>query len=245
MQNAQHINWKAGFALIGVIVALTILTVLGFGLSTMIAENQSTRSQQLYMDQAFLTAHASFEYSLRQIEMGTNPNPLPVRVFATSAFALNRYLRKIWTVETDVTASNSFSVNDPNPPLESSCLIVGTGGATYRANTKQLIGVTLQRDVTKCPNPIVITSMIISWSPNGNERVTELQFNNAPTKEFHDAAGLKSGSTFPLSPVVSYPDGSVQLMTDIQWKTSITTPSSITLTYILEDNSTVVVHLSV
>jgi hypothetical protein len=229
---------KKGFGIFGVVVALSLLATLAFGLVQMVAENQATRSQQLYMDQAFLAAHASFEYSLRQIGT-TNPSPIPVRDLNTSVFSLDRWMGKIWAVTSASSANNSFSIKDPLP-VEGSCLIVNTSSASYRANTKQLIGVTVQRNMSRCPNhPIVITSMVISWTPNGGEKVIEIQFNNNPNKEFHLPAGQVSGTTFTLNPTFSMPDATVNQMTDIQWKTSVDPASHFTVTYNMEDGSSV------
>jgi type II secretory pathway pseudopilin PulG len=236
------LKYSAGFALLGVVVALYILSVLAVGVVQMVSEDQSTRSQQLYMDQAFLAAHASFEYALRQIGT-TNPSPLPIRDLNSSVFSLDRYMAKIWSVTSDVSANNSFSIKDPLP-VEGSCLVIDVSSATYRADVKQLIGITIQRNMTRCPNhPILITSMVISWTPDGNEKVTEIQFNNNPNKEFHDPAGQRSGTTFVLSPTFPMPDGTLNQLTDIQWKTSVNANAHFTLTFNMEDGSSVTVTI--
>src|SRR5687767_9095756 len=62
-----------GFATLGVVIAIGILGAMSAALSVMVATNQKTRTQQLYSDQAYYSAHAALEFAMRQIRIDGNP----------------------------------------------------------------------------------------------------------------------------------------------------------------------------
>ena len=81
--------------------------------------------------------------------------------------------------------------------------------------------------------------MVISWTPNGNEKVIQIQFNNNPQKEWHVMSGQLSGTTFNFENIFYMPDETVNQLTDIQWKTNVDPTSQFTITFIMGDASTV------
>lgn len=230
-----------GFAAIGVVIALSILAAMAAGLGILSATNQSTRTQQLYMDQAFLSVHAAFEYALRQIQVGGNPNPIPARDFSGSAFSLRRYMLKVRAVASKGTATNAYSISDPNPPLEAPCLIINTASAALSSNKKKLEGITLQRNMTLCPEGMAITAMKISWTPDGGEKVQEIHIKGDQPIEYIDGQGLPSGSTFVFTSPFDMVDNSVDPLNFVRWKTSLSPSSKVTLIFIMEDASTVTI----
>lgn len=227
-----------GFAAIGVIIALSILAAMAAGLAELSATNQVTRYQQLEMDQAFLSTNAAFEYTLRQIQVDGDPNPIPSRDFAGSALSINRTSQKIKVAVTKNHATSAYSITDPNPPTMANCLIVNTSNAGLSSNKKKLQGITVQMKTSKCTS-IVMTAMIISWTPNGGEKVVEIDYRGDAQKEYHnEPTGQASGTTFVFQNTYTMTDGTVDDLKFVRWQTGVNTSTHVTLTFIMQDAST-------
>lgn len=101
---------------LGTLVAITVLASLGAGVAVMTATNQVTRNQVLYMEQSFYSSHAAFEFALRQIYQGGNPNPIPTRQFKGTTFSITRAGGEVRVVTTFGSANTSMAITDPIPP---------------------------------------------------------------------------------------------------------------------------------
>ncbi len=229
----QPMHHRSGFAVLGVLIAMGILAAMATGMAVLVATNQSTRTQQLYMDQAYYAAHGAFEYAMRQIQVDGNPDPIPTRHFAGEAFSITRTNSKVNVTTTKDSASNSFSITDPNPPAAGNCLNVDTTGKAITGNTK-LTGLVLSRSV-RCTAAIQIDSMTISWTPNGGQQANQIQIATNP-KEY-DGPAQSSGTNFDFGAndyVIN--DGNNHDLSHIRWDTNVTN-TDFTLVFHMNDGS--------
>lgn len=130
----SHCHNLSGFTAVSVLIALSILVAMSASVLIIVASNQSMRTNQLHTDQAFYSGQAAFEYAMRQILAGGNPNPIPNRYFLGQPFNISRTCDKINIIATAGTASSSFSIGDPGQ------LCAVDGSATPSANSAPFNG---------------------------------------------------------------------------------------------------------
>jgi hypothetical protein len=230
-------NIMKGFIALGVVFCMGILSVLSFALANYTASNQATRNNQFYMDQAFASAHAAFEYAMRQIKVEGNPSSIPVRHFADTTLAPIRAGTKVSVATSKSIASNSFSITDPTPPGQANCLLVDVSGANWSNSHKTLTGITFARDPS-CSSTLTITSMKISWTPVGSQDIILIQINSIIGFEYYNPiSNLGSGSTFPFTVPYSISSNTTRYLRQIIWDSS-TSNTITTLTFIMSDGST-------
>ncbi len=108
---------KKGFTILGVVIAIGILAAFGASMTLMVATNQRTRSQVLYMDQAFASAQAGFEFALRQILVSGSVATSFTRHLANGGvIAITRTGGLIKITVTQGTATAAYQITDPVPP---------------------------------------------------------------------------------------------------------------------------------
>jgi len=230
-----------GFAAASALIAICMLAAMGLSVSKLAATNQATRYQQLYMDQAYMISHASFEYAMRRIRVDDDFWIMPTRQFMGVTLTPTRSSAKIRKTSTYGTASNTFSITDPDPPNEAMCFIPVTTGAVQSDSDFRMYGITIQRDSVLCDGvTLTVTGMTVSWTgAHVSERLRIIEFDPSQPQQYNGNPGLNSGGTFDFG-VNDFvlTDNNVHSISYLQWSKKLDPPKTITLTFIFGDGST-------
>ena len=238
----RHNKKQRGFTVLGIVIALVILAITASKIGSFIAANQSTRTQMLNNSQAFYSNHAAIEFSLRQILQAGNPDPIPSRDFSGESFEIARSLGKIFITTQKSSAKSSFSVTDPNPVTQASCLTVETNGAFIDGGSnRELLGMTLQKN-PGCFNNITLIAITASWQPNRGEKLKRIQIDSINV--YYDASGRASGEFFDIVDV-PISDHNIHNINFFRWNNAMN-EQIFTLIFHMDDGSqkTEVVDLS-
>ncbi len=227
-----------GFAALSVLLAISVLAAMAASLLVQVAANQWTRTQQLQMDQAFYSAHAAMEFSMGQILLGGDPCVIPTRYFEGNAFTINRTTGlggKIQVTTTRGSATNSFSINDPNPLTQATSLNVNTSNAHINGPSVQVLGVSFTLPNTSCIGSSTVTSMTLSWTPDHGYKILIISIDGSQV--YNSQTGLHSGSTFSFSSnVLLTNNGSTHTLDYITWD-HLGSSETITIVFNMSDGS--------
>lgn len=228
---------KRGFTLLGVVVTVAILGTLSVALPLMLAANQSTRTHQLHMAQAFYATHAGLEFSSRQILVDGQSWQcnFPERDFNGEALAIARNLGRLSVTATKSEARRTFSITDPTPPAPV-CLDVDGSGATVSPGSNKLEGITFNR-IAACGCPITIDSITVTWAPDANEKLNKIRMDGSLVYNY--SPGIPSGSTAVLDTpfTIVLGDLSSHDLTDLQFQKKIDDVTTFTLVFNLNDGT--------
>lgn len=228
----------SGFTLLGLLVAISILSAMALALPAIFSANQSARVAQYQSEQAYYTTNAAFEFALHQINVEGVSSTLPSREFAGTTFNISRASQRIIVTTTKGNANNAFSIDDPdvNSSTEATCLIVDISGASFKKNNMRLSGITLQKSAT-CPSPISIVSMNITWTPTNSNTISQVKIDE--TQYYVDSQNVPpTGSTHIFSSSFLLPDTSVYALTYVEWKPPKFDLITATLGFNMADGST-------
>jgi len=114
MYSAKSTSMR-GFAVLGIVVALAMLSALTFSLVYLVASKESGMRASHYMNQGFYVSHAAFEYSMRNMRALHNCSPstrqivgtdlglsFPGKIYSSTSFGAN-----------GTFAGNSLSITAP------------------------------------------------------------------------------------------------------------------------------------
>lgn len=223
-------NRCGGFTVLGILIAIGILSAMGAGMAVLMATNQSTRTQQLYTDQAFYNSQAGIEYALGQILTGGSSDTSFTRNFLGETITLNRVSGQIQVATTRGVAQASYSITDPSPPSSAACLSVDQSSKSLSGSS--LLGLVLSRDVS-CSGSLTITDMVVSWDPDLEEKLRTIQIDSSNV--YSSGSGQASGSTFDITDV-TINDSSDHPLNTLTWNTTITN-HDFTITFNLSDGT--------
>lgn len=216
-----------GISVLGILIAMAVLAAMGTGMAVMVTTNQEVRSQQVYSAQSFASAQAGLELALGLEADNANPcDPFSRQLLGDSllgnSITINRVNNRIYVTGTKGSGSSSVSIVDPYPPNSAQMLTIDTSNAKDASNgapPKKLIGVTFQL-APGCGNPVTITSMVVSWSPEDDEEIMQIKFDGNNIYNTPGNDGKESGETINTSDV-TISDANVHNMDFIRWDDDI------------------------
>lgn len=219
-----------GFTVLGVVIAVGILAAMGAGMAVLVATNQSTRTQQLYIDQSFYSTHAGLEFALGQIVNNGEQSVSITRQLLSDTITVTRTGSNINVTGVKGTGSASYRITDPSPPSQSNCLTVNTASAAV--STTDLTGIVLSRSGS-CSQAITIATMTVSWQPNNSENLRTIRIDGSDV--YSDVTGQGSGTTFNITDV-TINDALSHPMNFLRWSADVTN-HNFTLTFNMSDGS--------
>ena len=221
---------KKGFTVLGVVIAVGILAAMGAGMATLVATNQSTRTQQLNTDQSFYSMHAGLEFALGQIVNNGDQNTSITRQFLGDNITVTRSGSNINVTGVKGTGSAAYKITDPSPPAQSNCLTVNTASAAV--STTDLTGIVLSRSGS-CSQAITIITMTVSWQPNNSENLRTIRIDGSDV--YSNVTGQGSGTTFDITDKVIN-DALSHPINYLRWNTDVTN-HNFTLVFKMSDGS--------
>lgn len=224
---SSRVHNKRGIAVLGIIIAIMILAAMGTSMAVLVSNNQTARMLQLYSDQSFASAQAGLELALGLEYNNVNPceafsRQLLGDSFLGNSILINRTNNRIYVTGVKGSGSASVSIVDPHPPNSAQMLTIDTSHAQDASNgapPKKLIGITFQL-APGCGNPVTIVSMVVSWTPDNDEEIMQIKFdnNNIYSEGGHD--GMESGDLINTTDV-TISDANVHNMDFIRWDDDI------------------------
>ncbi len=216
---------ERGISVLGILIAIMILAAMGTGIAVMVSTNQEARNQQHYSTQSFASAQAGLELALGLEYNNANPcDPFSRQLLGDSllgnSIVINRTNNRIYVTGTKGSGSSSVSIVDPYPPNNAQLLTIDTSNAHDASNgapPKKLIGITMQL-APGCGNPVTITTMVISWSPDNDEEVMQIKID--ANNVFSGDDGKESGETINITDV-TISDANVHPIDFIRWNNDI------------------------
>lgn len=232
-----------GISVLAALIAINVLAAMGASLAVMVANNQDSRSQQQYADQAFYTTQAGLEFVLGQIYHGGNPCLQLDRALLGSnllgnTIDIDRTGGKIYVVGTNGPGSVALSITDPIPPSQGQMLNTDTSQAQDSSNgapPRKLMGVTFQLE-TGCGVAVTIDTMTVSWDPNNGEHVQQIKFDGDNVFSQGGSNGNLSGVLVDIENTV-VADANVHTVDFIRWAEDIQ-QRLYTIVFTMTDNST-------
>lgn len=183
-----------GVGIVAVMLIVMVLTLMGGVIASIVASGALGRTNDLVRERSFALVHAGFEYALKRISEGANPDG-QMKTLAGGQFTVGYQAGGLITVTSDVTAlqghaNPSFSIQGPDAQGSmGQCLVVNTSGWYLSNVNKDLSGLTLQNN---CQTPITIASMVVSWNPANNRRLRQVRI--ASSTIYSSSTGVLSGT---------------------------------------------------
>lgn len=190
------IKKQNGISIIAAIFALIILGIFGMTIVTLVNFEHETRAGNMLGTAAFYDTQAGFEFALREIDQGGYP--LGSRIFSKGNFNVaisydessKRELivtgavtdiQKKYQISHDTFGADCIQINYAE---------VSTGGDGNR----DLLDLSFRKI---CNEAINIDKIVIAWTPDANEKVTEININSVIVWE--DLLGLGTGSSVNIA----------------------------------------------
>lgn len=227
---------QRGFTVLGVLIAIGILSAMGAGMAVMIATNQSTRTQQLYMDQAFYNSQAGLEFALGQILDSGSSSTSFSRDFGGETIAVTRASNLIEVSTSKWQASANYSITDPNPPTAAACLDVDQ--SSKAVSTVNVTGLVLSRNAS-CTDSLTIQTMTLTWQPDNSETIRRIRIDGSNV--YNSGTGQASGTTVDITDK-TISDYSNHTINFLRWNTTITNHDFI-LVFNMSDGSSKTVNV--
>jgi hypothetical protein len=216
-----------GISLLGALVAVFVLAAMGGVMSVMVATNQETRLHQIYADQSFASAQAGLEVVLALNYNGDGPCNSKDRNLlgdnlAGNSITVSRTNSRIYVTGTEGDASTAISIVDPIPPSSGAMLEIDTSNAKDASNgapPKKLIDIVFNL-LPGCGNPVTITSLTVSWSPDNGEQVQQVKLDGGVVFNLGGQNGILSGGLVDIDDV-TIADASQHVLDFIRWDSAI------------------------
>jgi len=168
-----------GLSIVVVLVTISVLSLMGGVVTSLVATGAVSKTNELVREQAFELVQAGFEYALKRIDDGVDPDG-ETKNLAGGQFTIGYSPTGVITVTSDVSAmygnaAPSYSIQGPVPGGDmADCLVVDVSSAYMRSSgwPNNLRGITLQNS---CSVPITIGIVTMNWNPGGSERTVRVR----------------------------------------------------------------------
>ncbi len=223
-----------GFSLLGAIITVGIAGALSLSIPILVSSNISLKTTELQSRQAYYSARAALEYAERQIRVDGNPPILPSKSFMGVGWTFTRSNNTVQISTGSGSASNSFSITDPNPATQAACLVVDVSGGNFSG--KKLNGIVLSRTAAcnTSNTTLTIVSMTVSWTLDSSYLLKKIRLDGS--NYYNSGSGLGSGSLFTFSSNYVINNSSTHSLDYVQWS-SIDSSSTVTMVFHFSDGS--------
>lgn len=216
-----------GISVLGALVAVFVLAAMGGVMAVMVATNQETRLHQIYVDQSFASAQAGLEVVLALNYNGDSPCASKSRNLLGDSLVGNsitvvRANNRIYVTGAEGDSNTAVSIVDPIPPTSGAMLEIDTTNAKDSSNgapPKKLIDIMFNL-LPGCGNPVTITSLTVSWTPDNGEKVQQVKLDNNVVFNMGGQNGILSGGVVDIDDV-TVADASQHVLDFIRWNESI------------------------
>lgn len=181
--NGRGRERERGVGIVAVLITVAVLGLLGGIVASVVARGTVTKTNDLVEEQSFGLVQAGFEYALKRIDDGADPDG-ELKTLGPGQFTVGYAPSGVITITSDVSAmygdSNpSYTIQGPVPGgTMADCLDVDISGA-YQHDywwPDEIRGMVMNNT---CNANITIGSMAISWNPNGGERTVRIRLGNS------------------------------------------------------------------
>ncbi|PIR17783.1 MAG: hypothetical protein COV46_02740 [Deltaproteobacteria bacterium CG11_big_fil_rev_8_21_14_0_20_49_13] len=184
---------QKGVSIIGAVFTLLILAIFGSAIVSLTSTEHSVRRLQIEKEQAFYEVQAGLEYAVREIYNGGYPvvsnKGLGRGIFSVSIDAPNHIVYATG-VSGDVTKTHQITYNN----LAGDCLNVNNDQVTVVGpNKTDMKALTLKK---LCNNAVSIDKLQFVWSPDNNEKVTQVKIEN--NLLYNSPSGAASGEIIDI-----------------------------------------------
>lgn len=168
-----------GMGIVGVLLIIVLLSAMGGVIAMLVATGSVAKTNELVREQAKSLIDAGFEYALKQIDSGANPDG-QTRNLGKGQFTVG-YDTGTGTITVNSSVSGLEGASTPNYSIQGpvggsmgDCLVVTTSGAYLSASKLILQGITIRNN---CLAPVTIASMTTSWTPSMMEQLSSITIN--------------------------------------------------------------------
>lgn len=211
-----------------IIVLLTLLSMVGMGgaIAYMTSVNQAGRGNHLNELKALYEAQAGTEYALKKVYEGEDGNINPIN-FGSGNF--NSAVSGPLLVVTG-NVGNSARVFKLKRPTQADCQIIDASGVNTHDHGKRIAAISFKKN---CLPSLTIVSMMISWIPNGGEKMKKIRIESSTV--YDNAAGVVSGTVVDTVDY-SVNNGNNNVISRIEFGSSVV-GKNMTLQFNLSDGS--------
>jgi hypothetical protein len=214
---------EQGITYLTAIILLFTLSVLGTGVATFVASNQSSRMHQITSETSYYIGNGGIEYVYRRAKQdGAAPSALVgTYELAGGTFTVADAGGGMVVVTGGVgsSAAAPYTVKvTPNVLTQAACLVVNTSGAVVSGNLLQ--GITFQRNTgnANCNFNLVMTAFNnVTWTYPAGEIMNRIRIGGGST-EF--TGSVSNGGNAPFQNNYTISDNLVHSLTDIRWDTT-------------------------
>jgi hypothetical protein len=197
----NHARNDSGVGLVAVLLIVAVLGLMGGVVTTLVATGAVSKTNDLVREQAFELVQAGFEYALKRIDDGVDPDG-DSRNLGSGQFTVVYSPTGVITVTSNVSAmygsaNSTYSIQGPVPGGNmADCLTVNISSAymTTSGWPNNLRGVTLQNT---CNASITIGIVTVNWNPGGSERTVRVRIKN--TNVYNSWPGIPMGSPIDIT----------------------------------------------
>ncbi|MBT3182317.1 MAG: hypothetical protein HN337_07420 [Deltaproteobacteria bacterium] len=212
-----------GVGIVAVLMIVVVLGLMGGVVTHFVATGAVSKTNDLVREQAFDLTNAGFEYALKRLDDGVDPDG-ETKSLGSGEFTVGYDDGTgVISISSNVSAmygsaSPSYSIQGPTSGGSmADCLIVDTTGAVYANSNTELEGITLQNT---CTTDINVSGLTASWSPDGGEQMNRIRIDGAT--KYISPPTASSGTPVPLSgDGATISSCSTDPITDIRWDSSV------------------------
>lgn len=185
---------ERGISIIGAVFTLLVLAIFGAAIVALVTADSESRFRQTGKEQAFYEVQAGLEYAVHEINNGGYPvvtnKALGRGSFSNTVDFANHYVFSTGT-SGEISKTHQITVN----PMGGDCITVDPSGETLSGPSKtDLSGITITKT---CLNAVTIDRMMMSWTPNGSERITKVTLDGVEV--YDNVTGMASGGSIDLT----------------------------------------------
>ncbi|MFH1830843.1 MAG: hypothetical protein ABH871_08740 [Pseudomonadota bacterium] len=199
LHKSESLKNSRGVGIVAVLLIVLLLSLIGGVVITFVAAGAVSKTNDLVREQALGLITAGFEYSLKRMQEGFDPNG-DVKTLGNGQFMVDYDGGTgVITITSDVSAMQAhanpqFAIQGPTSSNMADCLKVKVGDRYLSNFNKRLRGITLQNT---CNAPVTVTGMTVSWGPIGSEYMSCIRLGG--TDVYNDSLGVPSGTTVNIT----------------------------------------------
>ncbi len=207
----RHYFSDRGVGIVAVLMIVVVLGIMGGVVTHFVATGAVSKTNDLVREQAFDLTHAGFEYALKRLDDGVDPDG-ETKDLGSGQFTVDYDdTTGVITVSSDVSAM--YGSSNPTYTIQgpasggnmADCLEVGTTTANLQitAGKTQLQDLTLENT---CSSDITIDGMIVTTNPSGSEDINLIRiknvnvFNEPPKIAMGNVIDFDEGKEHTISP---------------------------------------------
>ncbi|MBI2083290.1 MAG: hypothetical protein HYT76_06935 [Deltaproteobacteria bacterium] len=183
---------ERGGSLLAIVFLLSLLSIMGWTLVSLVSTNQTVRTDLISQDQATFTNLAGIEYALQRFYEGRSPE-VAETILGRGSFHVERDGSSVMVTSRSGPSQVLHSVS---LPTQADCLLIDTSESHTHDRGSELARIWLTK---RCGEEVVLDKMVLSWESDGGESYEKVRLSSISDSRLYDAPPvIQSGELVDL-----------------------------------------------